>query len=148
MVVAAQKKPPQPLTLTLPAAASDEVTLPRAMTAAWAEPTDSPPEPLGSTAAASCAPPVTETGPVLATDTAPPITVPDIAAACPWKVVEALVVLNPPNVMICACCWLASRQHKRAANRPAETGRETQRRFTLIVFIVVFILHIRFRSWL
>src|SRR5213594_799918 len=122
MVVARNGKPAQPVKLTLATEASDSATVPPATMDACETPKDSPPARLASSADASWAPPVRDSGPVLARETPLPITNPATADACPWKVVELAVPKAPKSS--CACTAPVGKQHNRPARRlrAAECG--------------------------
>src|SRR6266540_2317020 len=114
MVVAMNGKPAQPVKLTLATEASASATVPPPTTDACETPTDSPPARLASSADASWAPPVSNSGPVLARETPLPITNPATAEACPWNVVA---VAPEAPMRSCACGAPVGKQHNRPARR-------------------------------
>src|SRR5213593_3771326 len=121
-MVVVPKKVAMPVKLTLATAASEDATFPPPITAVWEAPTAIPLPTLVSSVEASWAPPETASGPVLATDTALPRANPETAEACPWKLAEALVLVLPPNMMICACGSLAGKQHSTPVKMLAAAG--------------------------
>src|SRR5438093_11471797 len=135
VMVVVPKKVALPVKLTLATAASEDATVPPPTTAVWEAPTANPLATLASSAEASCAPPETASAPLSATDTALPSTNPETAEACPWKLAELLVLLLPPNMMICACSLVAGKQHNSPVNRVAATGRGND-----VFFIVILLL--------